>query len=63
MVTLTLSRGTIRALGCAPADVREPALSEEAKRSLEPLLITHGFNTDRVIHVAVLTTGVFELTQ
>jgi hypothetical protein len=63
MPTLTVSSGTIKALGCSPAEVREPALTAEAKRALEPLLLAQGFNPDRVIRVIELATGGFVLAQ
>jgi hypothetical protein len=63
MPTLTLSSGTIKALGCSPAEVRKPALTAEAKRALEPLLLVQGFNPDRVIRVIELATGGFVLAQ
>jgi hypothetical protein len=63
MPTLTVSPGAIKALGCSAADVREPALTTEAKRALEPLLVSFGFQLDRVIRVVQLATGGFVLAQ
>jgi hypothetical protein len=56
MPTMTVTRATLDALGISIADLEEPNLTGHAKRSLEPLLASRGFDITRDIGLAVLTS-------
>ena len=63
MPTITLTRTTLEALGVSPDDLTE-AITAEAKRLLEPLLASRGFDVTRTVHVVELASGDgFVLTQ
>jgi hypothetical protein len=57
MPTTTVTRATLEALGISIADLEEPHLTGHAKRNLEPLLTSRGFDLTRDIGFAVLTSG------
>jgi hypothetical protein len=64
MPTLTLTFGTLEALGLSRADLSESTLQLDAQHPLEPLLASRGFDVTRTIHVHKLTGGEgFVLTQ
>jgi hypothetical protein len=63
MPRVTLSSSALKALGCSPAYVDEPALTAEARLALQSLLDAFGFDRDRVIRVVKLATGEFVLAQ
>jgi hypothetical protein len=46
MPTLTLTEQTLEALGIVHADIVEPVLPANAKRLLEALLVSRGFERD-----------------
>jgi len=63
MPTITLTRATLEALGVSPDDFTG-AITVEAKRLLEPLLASRGFDVTRTVHVVELANGEgFVLTQ
>jgi hypothetical protein len=57
MPTMTVRRATLDALGISIAQLHEPNLTGHAKRSLEPLLASRGFDLTRDIGFAVLASG------
>jgi hypothetical protein len=57
MPTITVARETLDALGVSEADLQEPTLAGHAKRSLEALLASRGFDLARDIGVTVLPTA------
>ena len=57
MLTLTVTRETLEALGVSSADLQQPSLTGHAKRSLEPMLASRGFDPARDIHLVVLVGG------
>ena len=62
--TLTLTLGTLEALGLSPADFSESTLRPDAQHTLEPLLSSRGFDVTRTVRVHELTGGEgFVLTQ
>jgi hypothetical protein len=64
MPTLTLSLGTLEALGLSRADFSESTLPPDAKHALEPLLASRGFDITRAVRVDELASGEgFVLTQ
>jgi hypothetical protein len=64
MPTLTLALGTLEALGVSRADLDERVLGPDARRILEPLLASRGFDVTRTVHVIPLASGDgFILTQ
>jgi hypothetical protein len=56
MPTITVSRGTLKALGVASDDLLYH-LTTEQKRLLEALLLGHQFNISAAISVVVLASG------
>jgi hypothetical protein len=63
MPTLTLTLGTLEALGLSRADFSESTLRPDAQH-LEPLLASRGFDVTRTVRVHELTCGEgFVLTQ
>jgi hypothetical protein len=57
MPTLTVSRETLEALGVSYADLLGSSLTGHAKRSLEPMLASRGFDPARDIRLVVLASG------
>ena len=57
MPTITIARETLDALGVSDADLGEPTLTGRAKRTLEALLASRGFDLTQDIGVVVLPTG------
>jgi hypothetical protein len=55
--TLTLTLGTLAALGVCRDDLLEPVLSSDATRLLEALLTSRGFDVTRAVRVIELATG------
>jgi hypothetical protein len=56
MPTMTVRRGTLKALGVAPDDLTYH-LTTEQKLRLEALLVGHQFNVSDGISVVVLASG------
>jgi hypothetical protein len=56
MPTLTVTRGTLEALGVSPEDLTYHLTTAEA-RLLEPLLTSRGFDIRSAIRVVVLASG------
>jgi hypothetical protein len=64
MPTLTLTLGTLEALGLSRADFSESTLRPDAQHTLEPLLASRGFDVTSTVRVHELTGGEgFVLTQ
>ena len=64
MPTLTLTLGTLEALGLSRADFSESTLRPDAQHTLEPLLASRGFDVTRTVRVHELRGGEgFVLTQ
>ena len=64
MPTLTLTLGTLEALGLSRVDFSESTLRPDAQYTLEPLLAARGFDVTRTVRVHELTGGEgFVLTQ
>jgi hypothetical protein len=64
MPTLTIETRLLDALGVPLTDLRQYQLGATAKRCLEALLMSRGFDIDRTIQVAELAKGDgFLLTQ
>jgi hypothetical protein len=64
MPTLTLTLGTLEALGLSRADLSESTLRLDVQHPLEPVLASRGFDVTRTIRVHELTGGAgFVLTQ
>jgi hypothetical protein len=61
--TLTVTRETLDALGVSAADLQEPTLTGHAKRGLEAILASRGFDVTRDIEVIVLPSGGVVLSQ
>ena len=62
--TLTLTQETIKTLGIARADIVQAVLPANAKRLLEALLASRGFDVTRSVYVRELANGEgFLLTQ
>jgi hypothetical protein len=56
MPILTVTQETLEALGVSSADIQEPILTGHAKRSLEAMLASRGFDVASPICVVVLAT-------
>ena len=63
MPTLTVTRQTLEALGISAADLREPTPSGHAKRRLEAMLASQGFDLTGNIDAVVLPSGGVVLSQ
>jgi hypothetical protein len=64
MPTLTLSTRVVEDLGLTRAEMLRPELNQDAKRVLEALLVSRGFNLHGLIHVSELSgRDGFVLTQ
>jgi len=61
--TLTLTTGTVDALGVARSDLLEPTLGAGAGRVLEALLASRGFDLTSTIHVSELAISECEHVQ
>jgi hypothetical protein len=57
MPTLTLTLGTLEALGLSRADFSESTLRPDAQHTLEPLLASRGFEVTSTVRVHELTGG------
>jgi hypothetical protein len=55
--TLTLTLETLAAVGVSRDDLLQPALSSDAKRLLEALLTSRGFDVTRAVRVIELASG------
>jgi hypothetical protein len=56
-LTLTLTLETLAALGISRDDLLQPAPSSDAKRRLEALLTSRGFDVSGAVRVIELTSG------
>jgi len=63
MPTLTVTRQTLEALGVSAADLREPTLTGHARRRLEAILASQGFDPTGDIDAVVLQSGGVILSQ
>ena len=63
MPSLTVTRETFEALGVTMSDLREPRLAGHARRALEPLLASRGFDLSGEIAFTVLADDSIVLTQ
>jgi hypothetical protein len=64
MPMLTLTPGTVDALGILRTDLQQPTLSADTGRLLDALLMSRGFDLRHTIHVSELAAGAgFLLTQ
>jgi hypothetical protein len=63
-IRMTLTLETLAALDVSRNDLLEPVLSSDAKRVLEALLTSRGFDITRTVRVVELASGEgFVLTQ
>jgi len=63
MPTLTIARETFEELGVTLRDLREPTLHGHARRALEPLLASRGFDLTMEIEFTILADDSIVLTQ
>ena len=57
MPTITLTLETLYAFGVSRADLEAPTLPDDAKRSLEAMLASRGFDVTDTVRVVVLPNG------